>query len=99
LLNQIYWVTGATIGGLIGSLIHFDTNGISFVMTAMFVVIFMEQWLKEKHHISAYIGLGASLACLILFGADSFMIPTMIMIILLLAVFRKPLEKMGVNEK
>jgi 4-azaleucine resistance transporter AzlC len=99
LLNQIYWVTGATTGGLIGSLIHFDTNGISFVMTAMFVVIFMEQWLKEKHHISAYIGLGASLICLIIFGADSFMIPTMIMIVTLLAVFRKPLEKMGVDEK
>jgi 4-azaleucine resistance transporter AzlC len=99
LLNQIYWVTGATTGGLIGSLIHFDTNGISFVMTAMFVVIFMEQWLKEKHHISAYIGLGASLVCLIIFGADSFMIPTMIMIVTLLAVFRKPLEKMGVDEK
>jgi 4-azaleucine resistance transporter AzlC len=59
----------------------------------------MEQWLKEKHHISAYIGLGASLLCLIIFGADSFMIPTMIMIVTLLAVFRKPLEKMGVNEK
>jgi 4-azaleucine resistance transporter AzlC len=99
LFNQIYWVTGATTGGLIGSLIHFDTNGISFVMTAMFVVIFMEQWLKEKHHISAYIGLGASLVCLIIFGADSFMIPTMIMIVTLLAVFRKPLEKMGVDEK
>jgi 4-azaleucine resistance transporter AzlC len=68
-------------------------------MTAMFVVIFMEQWLKEKHHISAYIGLGASLACLVLFGADSFMIPTMVMIITLLAVFRKPLEKMEVDEK
>jgi 4-azaleucine resistance transporter AzlC len=99
LLNHFYWVSGATIGGLVGSLIHFDTNGISFVMTAMFVVIFMEQWLKEKHHISAYIGLGASLACLVLFGADSFMIPTMVMIITLLAIFRKSLEKMEVDEK
>jgi 4-azaleucine resistance transporter AzlC len=99
LLNQIYWVTGATIGGLVGSLIHFDTDGISFVMTAMFVVIFMEQWMKEKHHISAYIGLGASAACLVLFGADSFMIPTMVLIITLLAVFRKPLEKMEVSGK
>jgi 4-azaleucine resistance transporter AzlC len=92
LLNHLYWVSGATIGGLVGSLIHFDTEGISFVMTAMFVVIFMEQWMKEKHHISAYIGLGAATACLIFFGADSFMIPTMILIITLLAVFRKPLE-------
>jgi 4-azaleucine resistance transporter AzlC len=97
LLNQIYWVTGATIGGLIGSLIRFDTDGISFVMTAMFVVIFMEQWMKEKHHVSAYIGLGVSVVCLVLFGADSFMVPTMVMIIALLAALRKPLEKMEVD--
>jgi 4-azaleucine resistance transporter AzlC len=93
LLNQIYWVVGATTGGLLGSLIHFDTEGISFVMTAMFVVIFMEQWLKEKHHISAYIGLGVSALCLFIFGADSFMIPTMVCIILLLTLLRNPLEK------
>jgi 4-azaleucine resistance transporter AzlC len=98
LLNHFYWVSGATIGGLVGSLINFDTNGISFVMTSMFVVIFMEQWMKEEHHISAYIGLGAAALCLLIFGADSFMIPTMIMIIVLLAAFRKPLEKMEVNE-
>jgi 4-azaleucine resistance transporter AzlC len=93
LLNQIYWVSGATIGGLVGSLIHFNTDGISFVMTSMFVVIFMEQWMKEKHHISAYIGLGVSAVCLIIFGSDSFMIPTMILIIVFLTVLRKPLEK------
>jgi 4-azaleucine resistance transporter AzlC len=96
LLNHFYWVSGATIGGLVGSLISFDTDGISFVMTSMFVVIFMEQWMKEEHHISAYIGLGAAALCLLIFGADSFMIPTMIMIIVLLAAFRKPLEKMEV---
>jgi 4-azaleucine resistance transporter AzlC len=99
LLNHLYWVSGATIGGLVGSLIHFNTDGISFVMTSMFVVIFMEQWMKEKHHISAYIGLGAATLCLFVFGADSFMIPTMIMIIVLLAAFRKPLEKMEVTEQ
>jgi 4-azaleucine resistance transporter AzlC len=93
LLNQIYWVSGATLGGLLGSLIHFNTDGISFVMTAMFVVIFMEQWMKESHHISAYIGLGTAFICLIFFGADSFMIPTMGFIILLLTILRKPLEK------
>jgi 4-azaleucine resistance transporter AzlC len=99
LLNHFYWVSGATIGGLVGSLIHFNTDGISFVMTSMFVVIFMEQWMKEKRHISAYIGLGAAALCLFIFGADSFMIPTMIMIIVLLAAFRRPLEKMEVNEQ
>ena len=53
-LNQLYWISAATAGGLIGSLLKFDTNGISFVMTAMFVVIFLEQWLKKKitfHHL------------------------------------------------
>jgi 4-azaleucine resistance transporter AzlC len=99
LLNHFYWVFGATLGGLVGSLIHFNTDGISFVMTSMFVVIFMEQWMKEKHHVSAYIGLGAAALCLLIFGADSFMIPTMIMIIVLLAGLRKPLEKMEVNEQ
>jgi 4-azaleucine resistance transporter AzlC len=98
LLNHLYWVSGATIGGLVGSLITFNTDGISFVMTSMFVVIFMEQWMKEKHHISAYIGLGVAALCLILFGADSFMIPTMVLIVALLAAFRKPMEKLEVAE-
>ena len=94
LLNHFYWFLGATLGGLIGSLFTFDTSGISFVMTAMFVVIFLEQWLKEKNHISSLIGLGLSAACLLLFGADSFMLPTMITIIALLAALKKPLERM-----
>lgn len=93
LLNQLYWVSGAFIGGLVGSLLKFDTEGLSFVMTAMFIVIFLDQWMKEKTHISAFIGLGVSLLCLLIFGPDSFMIPTMALIIVALAVFRKPLEK------
>lgn len=93
MLNQIYWVTGATIGGLLGSFITFNTDGLSFVMTAMFVVIFLDQWLKEKQHISSVIGLGVSLLCLIIFGKDSFMIPTMICIVVMLTLFRKPIEE------
>ena len=94
LLDQIYWVFGATLGGLIGSLLTFDTAGINFVMTSMFVVIFLEQWLKEKNHVSAIIGLSVSALCLFGFGANTFMIPTMITIIILLAVFRKAIEHM-----
>ena len=60
LLNQLYWVSGATVGGLVGSLLRFDTTGISFVMTAMFVVIFLEQWLKEDNHISPLVGVAAA---------------------------------------
>lgn len=93
LLNQFYWVASATTGGIIGSLLKINTDGISFVMTAMFVVIFMDQWLKEDNHISSLIGLGVSLICLLIFGADSFMIPTMITIVVLLTVLRPKLEK------
>ena len=93
LLDQIYWVTGAAIGGLLGNFISFNTEGLSFVMTAMFVVIFLDQWLKEKQHISSVIGLGISLLCLVIFGSESFMIPTMICIVAMLTLFRKPIEK------
>ncbi|MBD5484448.1 MAG: azaleucine resistance protein AzlC [Lachnospiraceae bacterium] len=93
LLNQCYWVFGATLGGIFGSLIHFNTEGLDFVMTAMFVVIFMEQWMKEKNHISAFVGLGVSLLCLIAFGADDFIIPAMIGILGVLTLLRTPLEK------
>ena len=93
LLNQCYWVFGATLGGIFGSLIHFNTEGLDFVMTAMFVVIFMEQWMKEKNHISAFVGLGVSLLCLIAFGAENFIIPAMIGILGVLTLLRAPLEK------
>lgn len=94
-LNQVYWVSGATIGGLAGSLLTFNTEGLEFVMTAMFVVIFMEQWLKEKKHYTAIIGVAASAVCLMIFGSDSFLVPAMICILCLLTVFRKPVEKAG----
>lgn len=94
LLNHFYWVFGATLGGLLGGFLPFPTDGISFVMTAMFLVIFMEQWAKEKHHISAYIGLLVSIVCLVFFGTDAFMIPTMVLILVCLSILRKPLEKM-----
>ena len=93
LLNQFYWVASATTGGIIGSLLKINTDGISFVMTAMFVVIFMDQWLKEDQHLSSLNGLGVSLICLLIFGVDSFMIPTMITIVVLLTVLRHRLER------
>ena len=95
LLNHLYWISGATLGGLIGNFITFNTEGLDFVMTAMFVVIFIEQWLKEKKHYTALIGVFASVLCLIIFGAESFIIPTMAVIFIMLALFRKPIEKAG----
>ena len=93
LLNQIYWVLGATAGGLVGGLIRFNTEGLDFVMTAMFVVIFLEQWRKEKRHDSAAVGMAASVVCLAIFGADNFLIPTMVCILAVLTALRKPLEQ------
>ena len=93
LLNQIYWVLGATAGGLVGGLIRFNTEGLDFVMTAMFVVIFLEQWRKEKRHDSAAVGMAASVVCLAIFGADNFLIPTMVCILAVLTALRRPLEQ------
>ena len=93
LLNHFYWVSGATVGGLIGSLLTFNTEGLDFVMTAMFVTIFMNQWMKEKKKYTGLIGIGATLACLAVFGAESFMVPAMLVILALLTVFRKPIEQ------
>ena len=93
LLNHFYWFSGATIGGLVGSLLTFNTEGLDFVMTAMFVVIFTEQWLKEKRRISEWVGLAASVGCLLIFGANNFLIPTMICILIALTALRKPLER------
>lgn len=95
LLNHSYWVFGATLGGIFGSFIHFNTEGIEFVMTALFVVIFLEQWLKEKNHVNAITGLMISVLCLILFGRDNFIIPSMLGILGVLTLLRKPLEKKG----
>ena len=99
LLNQFYWSAAATTGGIVGSLLKIDTSGISFVMTAMFVVIFLEQWLKEKEHSASLIGLTVSVLCLVVFGPDSFMVPTMVLIVGLLALLRKPLEKKEVLQE
>ena len=94
-LNRSYWICGSLLGGLLGSLMDFNTEGLDFCMTAMFVVILLEQLIKEKSHISSVIGLAVSVICLVIFGADSFMIPTMICIVCLLTFLRKPIEKAG----
>jgi 4-azaleucine resistance transporter AzlC len=93
LLNHVYWFLGATVGGLLGSLISFSTEGIEFVLVALFVVIFLDQWLKNKRHAPALIGLAASVACLVVFGATQFILPAMALIIVVLTLLRKPLSR------
>ena len=97
LLNQLYWVSGATIGAIAGSMLSFDTHGVEFVMTAMFTAIFMEQWMKERLHYTAIIGIVATAASLAVFGADSFLIPAMAAIVIILTILRGPLERRGIT--
>jgi len=92
LLNHLYWIIGSASGAIIGSLISFNTKGIDFVMTALFVVIFVDQWKSSKKHIPALIGIFASILCLIIFGANKFILPSMILILIILTVFKRPLE-------
>ena len=93
MINQIYWVAGATIGGIFGSFIPFDTKGIEFVMTALFIVIFLENWLKEKDHSASVIGLFISFICLTVFKGTNFIIPSMIIILSVLTLLRGRLQK------
>ena len=95
LLDQLYWVLGAALGGLCGTLLTLNTEGLDFVMTAMFVVIFLENWLKEENHTSSLLGLGLPLVCLVLFGAQSFILPSMAAILLALTALRGRLERGG----
>lgn len=93
LLNQIYWVMGATLGGIIGSYISFNIRGLEFVMTALFVVIFVEQWKSQKIHISSVVGIASSVICLLIFGANNFILPSMVLILIILTIMQKSLFK------
>lgn len=93
LLNQCYWVAGATLGGILGSFIPFNTQGIDFVMTALFVAIFIDQWKSQKRHLPAVVGLTMPVLCLVIFGPDQFILPSMALILAVLSLLKKPLEK------
>ena len=91
--NQCYWVLGSVLGSLIGVAITFDTTGIDFAMTALFVTVFVEQWLGTKNHIPALMGVVSSVVCLLIFGSDNFLIPSMIAITVVLSLSRTILER------
>lgn len=93
LLNQAYWVFGATLGAILGYLIQFDTRGIEFVMTALFVVMFINQWEEAADHRSALIGLVCSFLCLLFFGSQNFLLPAMGVMILCFTLLKKREDK------
>lgn len=88
LLDQIYWVMGGALGAALGAVITINTEGIDFALTALFVTVFAEQWISTKDHVSALIGVGASVVCLLIFGSANFLIPAMICIALALTALR-----------
>lgn len=87
-LDQFYWVAGTVLGSLLGSLIRFSTEGLDFALTALFISIFVDQWLGTKDHAPAEVGVAASVLCLVLFGPDRFLIPSMLLITLALTLMR-----------
>ena len=89
LFDQVYWVLGSVIGSVVGSVLNFNTAGIDFSMTALFLVVFVEQWKSTKDHASAITGVAASVVCLLIFGAGNFVIPAMISITVILLLMRK----------
>lgn len=100
LFNQMYWVAGGVFGSLLGAVLPFSTEGIAFSMTALFIASFTEQWLTNGDHVPALVGIFSSVFCLLIFGSQHFLIPTMLLITLALTVLRRREEKVvgGVGE-
>lgn len=92
LLDQMYWIIGSLLGGILGSMLSFNTKGIDFVLTALFVVILINQWQSAKNHLPAIIGIVSAILCRFFFGPSNFIIPSMIMILCLVTVLKNPME-------
>ena len=89
LFNHCYWITGCVLGSILGDVLPFDFRGIEFSMTVLFIVIVIDQWEKNKDHTPVILSFIASIACLIYFGRDNFLIPSMALIIVILFIVRK----------
>lgn len=92
-LDHSYWVLGSAIGAIAGTLLPISSEGIDFAMTALFVVIFIEQWMERKNRIPELIGVAVATVALIIFGANNFVLPAMFAIVALLFIGRKKLDK------
>ena len=88
-LDQSYWETGSVLGALLGSFSSFDITGIEFAMTALFTVIFVEQWIESPSHVPALIGSTCAIICLVAFGPDRFLLPALAVTVALLLLFRR----------
>lgn len=95
LLDQSYWILGSVIGAVAGALLPIDTTGIDFAMTALFVVIAVDQWRAYKRHLPALLGAGATLLSLFLVGAEKMLLPALGVIVLALLLLRRRLDERG----
>lgn len=93
LLNQSYWVAGSVLGAVAGQLLGFDTTGVDFAMTALFIVIAVDQWRSYSRHMPALLGGAATLVCLLLFGAENMLVPALAVIVLVLVLARPRTEE------
>ena len=98
LLDQSYWVIGSVLGGLLGAALPINTQGADFAMTALFVVIVLDQWDSVKSHLPALLGFGAALISLVALGPNYFLIPALVVIVAALVLLRPRLEGKEVAE-
>ena len=89
LFSRCYWMIGSVLGGILGQIIPFDLTGIDFCMTALFLIIFIDQWEKAEKHTPALTGLGIGILCLLIFGENRFMLPALLMVSALLLLFQR----------
>ena len=89
LFSRCYWMVGSILGGILGQIIPFDLTGIDFCMTALFLIIFIDQWEKAKKHTPALTGLGSGVICLLIFGENHFMLPALLIVSAILLLFQR----------
>lgn len=93
LLNHLYWITGSLLGGILGSVFAFNTKGIDFVLTALFVVILVNQWQTAKNHLPVITGIACAIICRLIFGPSDFIIPSMLLILIIVLGWKSQMEK------
>lgn len=89
LFSRCYWIVGSVLGGILGQIIPFDLMGLDFCMTALFLIIFIDQWEKAEKHTPALTGLGTGVICLLIFGENRFMLPALLIVSALLLLFQR----------
>lgn len=89
LFSRCYWIVGSVLGDILGQIIPFDLTGLEFCMTALFLIIFIDQWEKAEKHTLALTGLGIGVICLLIFGENRFMLPALLIVSALLLLFQR----------